>query len=298
MERQTQLGADRFDTTCESTTASEAPTTETPQTFPTADRGPESIREALLDAVPGQEVIVEGEVFHVACVRNHYLQRMLELPMVEFNEADSALVLGDSDEGDVAWAADIPDEKGEPPSEDDCIPYEHVVVGENPVLSELSDGEDGMTVTTDRDCPHCGKTATGFKQDNAEKTHGGTAELPDQLIELRHCDDCNVAFAVSRPADPDAATVTTYDIYGEENTVDIDGLYVRRDTCLMQFARESNAYEGVWTASEVASFVNGKMNTEDGADRSGFVSVKNGGNRVVWHDDNPYNLEIKFVRID
>ncbi len=297
MGHQARLGEDRFDTASQSTTTEEV-TTESPTTEPqTAGSTPEAIREALLDAVPGQEVVIERETYHVAHVQDHYLQKLLELPTVEFNEADSPLVLGAPDEGDVAWAADIPDEKGAPPSEEDRIPYDHIIVGENPVLSELVGGEEGMTVTTDRDCPHCGKTATGFEQDNAEESHGRVTDVPDPLIELRHCGDCNVAFAVNRPADPDTASVTTYGIYSGEDTADIDGLYVRKDTCLMQFMRETDTYKGVWTASEVASFVNGKMNTEGDADRFGFVNVKQGGKRVVWHDDNPYNTEIEFCQI-
>jgi len=267
---------------------------------PVGRAGDGDTREALLDAPFGATVIVAGRGYTVGRQHTGAIRQVLSAPLVRFLDADAPFaVLEDAiiNQSAVYDDGTIPDEAR--------IPLAAVQVHDD-VDAPLADRLEGTpaSVTTDQDCPDCGPEATTtFQEDDVEVGYQNLAtSIPDTpTAEVRYCTECESTFTRVREVEPDIATVErTRGLYGvTDEPVEIGGLYTQSETCLFPMMKETDAYEGLWTASEVAAFVNAKLDDsgEDG-EMFGFVTVRDGGEEVVWHDDQPYNMEVTFHRID
>jgi len=256
-------------------------------------------REALLDAPFGSTVIIAGRGYTVGRQHTEPIRQVLSAPLLRVLELDTAFAVLDNSLVRRSAAND----DGTVP-EDAKIPLEAVQVDDNvaPALADRLE-ETPAAVTTDRACPECGPEATtSFESDDVDNGYKNARSIPDNPVaEVRYCHECESTFTRVSEVSPDTATVErTRGLYGvTDEPVEIGGLYVQHETCLFPMMRETNAYCGLWTASEVAEFVNGKLD-DSGEDSElfGFVSVRDGGEVVEWHDDQPYNMEATFRRVD
>lgn len=93
--------------------------------------------------------------------------------------------------------------------------------------------------------------------------------------------------------------VFTRDLYGKRKEFSIEGHTYYREyyTCLFPLAREVSKPKEIWSAKEVSEFLGGKYNAN-----FGFIFVRLDEEGIPyslkWQDDNPYNMEVDFVRID
>ena len=257
-------------------------------------------REALLEAPFGTTVVIAGCGYTVGRRHNEPIRQVLSAPLIRFLEADTSFaVLEDAiiNRSAVYDDGTIPD--------DARIPLAAVQVQDD-VDAPLADRLEGTpaSVTTEQDCPDCGPDATTtFREDDVEVSYRNRAtSIPDNPVaEVRYCTECESTFTRVREVEPDTATVErTRGLYGvTDEPVEIGGLYTQSETCLFPMMKETDAYKGLWTASEVAAFVNAKLDDSgDDGELFGFVTVRDGGDEVVWHDDQPYNMEAKFRRVD
>lgn len=256
-------------------------------------------REALLNAPFGATVIIAGRGYTIGRQHTEPIRQVLSAPLLRVLELDTAFAVLDNSLVRQSAAND----DGTVP-EDAKIPLEAVQVDDDvePALADRLE-ETPAAVTTDRDCPECGPEATtSFDSDDVDNSYKGARSIPDNPVaEVRYCHECESTFTRVSEIEPDTATVEqTRGLYGiTDEPVEIGGLYVQHETCLFPMMRETNAYCGLWTASEVAKFVNGKLD-DSGEDSElfGFVSVQDDGEVVEWHDDQPYNMEVTFRRVD
>jgi hypothetical protein len=305
-QTQVTLGDDRFqqaaadqdstDELLDTGTAAFAEQMDTP--VGRADDG--DTRAALLDAPFGATVIVAGRGYTVGRQHTEAIRQVLSAPLVRFLEADAPFAVLD----DAVVKRSTVNDDGTIP--DDARISLAAVQVQDDVASGLTDRLDGTpaAVTTETDCPDCGPAATTtFQEDDVEVGYRNHAKsIPTNPVgEVRYCLECESTFTRVREVAPDTATIErTRGLYGiTDEPVDVGGLYTQSETCQFPMMRERDAYKGLWTASEVAAFVNQKLDDsgEDG-ELFGFVSVRDGGEKVVWHDDQPWNMEVKFRRVD
>lgn len=259
-------------------------------------------RKALLEAGFGTRVVVAGREYTLARQFDEPLRCVLAAPKVQFVDADEQFYLtedalvpesGVCDDGTPAPDAEIP------------LTAVHVQDEQAGSLATVVDRMENSDarVTRSRECPACNSTTTAFQEDDVETTYKSEATaLPaNPTVEVRYCHECEQTFLCVREVTPDTATIKrTRNLYGlKDDPVEIGGLYTLNETCLFKMVRETDAYKGLWTASEVAAFVNAKLDDsgEEG-ELFGFVTVQDGGDRVVWHDDQPYDYECEFRRVD
>jgi len=263
---------------------------------PVGRSDPGATRSALLGAAFGTTVVVAGRGYTVGRHHQENLRVVLSAPMVRFLETDTPFyVLEDT----IVPQDAVPDD-GQVP-DDAMIPLAAVAVQDTqdrPLAAAVESTP--ARVTTERACPDCDESTTAFHEDTVEVSSRNTAqELPSEaVVSVRYCHECEATFLRAR--DLDAATETavierTRGLYGvDDDPIAITGLYTATESCLMRMMKDTNAYDGLWTASEVAAFVNTKLDdTGPDGELFGFVSVHDDG-RIVWHDDQPYSYEVEF----
>jgi len=257
---------------------------------PTADADPESVRESLLNVDPSQPVTIAGDTYHVARAKTGAMRVMAGKPTITFEDGGT-LAVGPASQG-VAWEQDIP-EAGEVAAAD-ITEYRQVIVRDRPALPDLGDGV--VAMTNERACPDCGERGLFFEEDNVQEARGRAEAVPEDVVELRVCPECDQPVAVHRtPSRASTATVQTRSVSGSVGEVELSGLYLRYDTDIGPVRRETWAYRGLWTAEEVAALVNKRLS---GDEVWGFASVEGAGERVVWNDDQPFSVEVSFSRVD
>lgn len=269
---------------------------------PVGREGDRATRKALLEASFGTTVIVAGRGYTLGRQHDEPIRCVLSAPLISFLETDRKFAVLD----DCIAPRDAACDDGTVPKQA-RIPLAAVHVRDSDDLS-LADALDSTpaAVTTEKDCPDCGPDATtAFREDDVETSYRSRATaLPDNpTVEVRYCHECEQTFLRAQNANPDTATIErTRGLYGlSDEPVEIGGLYTLNETCLFRMMKETNAYNGLYTASEVAAFVNAKLDDgeeDDDKDLFGFVSVRDGGDRIVWHDDQPYQYECEFKRVD
>jgi hypothetical protein len=117
----------------------------------------------------------------------------------------------------------------------------------------------------------------------------------NHAVELRQCTntDCKHAYRFIRPfPEPETATLYTWD--GRTDTLDehtIHGVYrcTEQDDFKFPIKTNDGRDDGFWTASEVADFLNPKLDHDDPAERFGTVTVTTteyADQQVIrWQDD-------------
>jgi len=264
----------------------------------------EETRERILGAPFGATLIIAGRGFTVGRIHDEAIRQVVSVPEVSVVERDDRFALFEDHLAPVSAVRTGENGDGRAPTSAQ-IPFAAVsVINVDMPLSDRV-AESNAPITADTDCPDCGPDATtSFESDSVEVGYRAAVKsLPmDPAEEVRYCHECDDTFVRMRNATPDTGTVErTRGLYGlSEESVEIGGLYALKETCLFPMMRETNAYKGLYTASEVAAFVNKKLQQDDGDpdDLFGFVTVRDGGEEVVWHDDQPYNYECVFKRVD
>jgi len=183
-----------------------------------------------------------------------------------------------TDNGGLAWVSDVEDNDNPSMSDVDTA-YGNLQFGKINVNGLLK----ATPTTDDRDtCPVCGATTHFCQQWAALRDHAA--------VELRKCspdgDDAPRHMCVyetpckrTDATAPHDVTLVTPD--GETVTETVHGFYQRRDTGdwngFAAVTQGDDDPRGIYTAREVASFINGKMNSDGDAERFGVAQMGGSG---------------------
>lgn len=236
----------------------------------------------------GDSLILDGDVFHVV---GTWVPPMFAFPEVYgiVNGRRESLVVADTE---VAYRSDY---------DEDSESFDHkVMMDQVSVRSGDKTGvveairESSLTVTDSRDSPihPRGKIGTfrgGFRTpDTAVELYKDSGEygITADTDEERYGPETWYAFVRPFP-EPDTATVTTKMWMSDPETVEISGVFRREDSGKHAALAGCGGFHGYWSASEVAEFINPKMDGE------AFGTVRERLGSILWRD-NEHTAKVKF----
>lgn len=241
----------------------------------------------------GDLLVLDGDVFHVI---GTWVPPMLAFPEVYgiVNGSRESLVVADTE---AAYRSEY-DEGTDDFDHKFGMDQVSVVSGDKTGVVHAIMNSD-LTVTDSRESPihprgkpgtfrggfRTPETAVELYKDSGE--YGITADTDKERY------GSETWYAYVRPfPEGDTATVTTKSgAFSDREEVEISGVFRREDSGKHAALAGCGGFHGYWSASEVADFVNPKMDGE------AFGTVRTLGERIKWRD-NSYTAKVDFTPIN